>query len=148
MARASGVVRMVFTSIYSVVDGLFVSNFAGATAFAAVNLIMPLLMGMGTVGFLIGTGGSAVVAKTLGEGKHELACRYFSMLIYVTVALGALLYFAEALERIFGKNVIRIFSKVSGVILMAMAAQMIATGFFTYLDNSTVGQKLLEALAR
>ena len=85
------VVMMVFTSIYSVVDGLFVSNFAGATAFAAVNLIMPLLMGMGTVGFLIGTGGSAVVAKTLGEGKHELACRYFSMLIYVTVALGALL---------------------------------------------------------
>lgn len=85
------IIMMVFTSIYSVVDGLFVSNFAGKTAFAAVNLIMPVLMGMGTVGFLIGTGGSAVVAKTLGEGKHEKANAYFSMLIYVTIAIGALL---------------------------------------------------------
>ena len=85
------IIMMVFTSIYSVVDGLFVSNFAGKTAFAAVNLIMPVLMGMGTVGFLIGTGGSAVVAKTLGEGKCEKANAYFSMLIYVTIAIGALL---------------------------------------------------------
>ena len=85
------IIMMVFTSIYSVVDGLFVSNFAGKTAFAAVNLIMPVLMGMGTVGFLIGTGGSAVVAKTLGEGKREKANAYFSMLIYVTIAIGALL---------------------------------------------------------
>lgn len=85
------IIMMVFTSIYSVVDGLFVSNFAGKTAFAAINLIMPVLMGMGTVGFLIGTGGSAVVAKTLGEGKREKANAYFSMLIYVTIAIGALL---------------------------------------------------------
>lgn len=85
------IIMMVFTSIYSVVDGLFVSNFAGKTAFAAVNLIMPILMGMGTVGFLIGTGGSAVVSKTLGEGKRDKANSYFSMLIYVTVAAGALL---------------------------------------------------------
>lgn len=85
------ITMMVFTSIYSVVDGLFVSNFAGKTAFAAVNLIMPVLMGMGTVGFLIGTGGSAVVAKTLGEGKREKANAYFSMLIYVTIAIGAIL---------------------------------------------------------
>ena len=85
------IIMMVFTSIYSVVDGLFVSNFAGKTAFAAVNLIMPVLMGMGTVGFLIGTGGSAVVAKTLGEGKREKANAYFSMLIYVTIAIGAIL---------------------------------------------------------
>lgn len=85
------IIMMVFTSIYSVVDGLFVSNFAGKTAFAAINLIMPVLMGMGTVGFLIGTGGSAVVAKTLGEGKREKANAYFSMLIYVTIAIGAIL---------------------------------------------------------
>lgn len=85
------VIMMVFTSIYSVVDGLFVSNFAGKTAFAAVNLIMPVLMGMGTVGFLIGTGGSAVVAKTLGEGKQHKANEYFSMLIYVTIAIGIIL---------------------------------------------------------
>lgn len=85
------IIMMVFTSIYSVVDGLFVSNYAGKTAFAAVNLIMPVLMGMGTVGFLIGTGGSAVVAKTLGEGKREKANSYFSMLVCVTVAIGAIL---------------------------------------------------------
>ena len=69
------VVMMVFNSIYSVVDGLFVSNFAGKTAFAAVNLIMPVLMGMGAVGFLIGTGGSAIVSMTLGEGRREDANR-------------------------------------------------------------------------
>lgn len=85
------IIMMVFTSIYSVVDGLFVSNFAGKTAFAAVNLIMPVLMGMGTVGFLLGTGGSAVVSKTLGEGKRDKANSYFSMLVYVTIAVGILL---------------------------------------------------------
>lgn len=82
------IVMMIFTSIYSVVDGLFVSNFAGKTAFAAVNLIMPVLMGLGTVGFLIGTGGSAIVSKTLGEGRADTANRYFSMLIYVTIGIG------------------------------------------------------------
>ena len=85
------IIMMVFTSIYSVVDGLFVSNFAGKTALAAINLIMPILMAMGSVGFLIGTGGSAVVSKTLGEGHQEKANRYFSMLIYVTIAAGILL---------------------------------------------------------
>ena len=85
------IVMMVFTSIYSVVDGLFVSNFTGKTAFAAVNLIMPVLMGLGTVGFLMGTGGSAIVSKTLGEGRRETANRYFSMLIYVTIAVGLVL---------------------------------------------------------
>ncbi len=82
------IIMMVFTSIYSVVDGLFVSNFAGKTAFAAVNLIMPVLMGLGAIGFLIGTGGSALVSKTLGEKRREDANRYFSMLILVTVAAG------------------------------------------------------------
>ena len=82
------IVMMVFTSIYSVVDGLFVSNFAGKTAFAAVNLIMPVMMGLGAVGFLVGTGGSAIVSRTLGEGRQEMANRYFSMLIYVTIGVG------------------------------------------------------------
>lgn len=62
------IVMMIFTSIYGVVDGLFVSNFAGKTAFAAINLIMPILMGLSALGFMIGTGGSAIVATTLGEG--------------------------------------------------------------------------------
>ena len=63
------IVMMIFTSIYGVVDGLFVSNYVGKTAFAAVNLIMPFLMAISALGFMIGTGGSAIVAKTLGEGK-------------------------------------------------------------------------------
>lgn len=73
---------MIFTSIYSVVDGVFVSNFVGKTPFAAVNLIMPLLIILGALGFMIGTGGTAIVAKTLGEGKPELANQYFSLLVY------------------------------------------------------------------
>ena len=82
---------MIFTSIYGVVDGLFVSNFAGKSAFAAVNLIMPFPMLLGALGFMIGTGGSAIIAKTLGEGEHEKANEYFSMLINVTMIGGVIL---------------------------------------------------------
>lgn len=84
----SSIVMMIFTSIYSVVDGFFVSNFAGKTPFAAVNLIMPVLMILGTVGFMFGTGGTAIVAKTYGEGDKEKANRYFSLFVYVAAALG------------------------------------------------------------
>jgi len=85
------IVMMIFTSIYGVVDGLFVSNFVGKTPFAAVNLIMPVLMALGTLGFMIGTGGSAIIAKTLGEGDRQRANQYFSMLVYVTVMFGVVL---------------------------------------------------------
>ena len=85
------IIMMIFTSIYGVIDGLFVSNFVGKTAFAAINLIMPLLMGLSALGFMIGTGGSAIVSKALGEGKHELANQYFSMLVYVSVLGGIIL---------------------------------------------------------
>lgn len=85
------IVMMIFTSIYGVVDGLFVSNYVGKTPFAAVNLIMPLLMGLGTVGFMIGTGGGALVSKTLGEGQTEKANQFFSMLIWITVISGIIL---------------------------------------------------------
>lgn len=88
---------MIFTSIYGVVDGLFVSNFVGKTSFAAVNLIMPLLMMLGTVGFMIGAGGSAVVAKTMGEGRSEQASRYFTMLVLATLILGAVFSIAGQL---------------------------------------------------
>ena len=81
---------MIFTSIYGVVDGFFVSNFAGKTPFAAVNLIMPLLMILSTVGFMFGTGGSAIVAKTFGEGDKERANKYFSLFVYIAFALGVL----------------------------------------------------------
>ena len=84
------VVMMIFTSIYGVVDGLFVSNFVGKAPFTALNLIYPVLMIVGSLGFMIGTGGSALVSKTMGEGDEEGANRIFSMLVYVTVALGML----------------------------------------------------------
>ena len=70
---------MVFTSIYGVVDGLFVSNFAGKTPFAAINLVMPLIMVLGGIGFMIGTGGTALVSKVLGEGEPEKAKQYFTI---------------------------------------------------------------------
>ena len=94
----SSIVMMIFTSIYSVVDGLFVSNFVGKTPFAAINLIMPILIILGALGFMIGTGGSAIVAKTLGEGDPVRANRYFSMLVYTTVVGGAVLAAAGELS--------------------------------------------------
>lgn len=85
------IAMMLCTSLYSIVDGYFVSNYVGKTAFAAVNLIMPVLMIFGCFGFMIGTGGSALVGKTLGEGKRETANRYFTMMIYLTLILGVVL---------------------------------------------------------
>ena len=85
------VIMLVFTSIYGVVDGFFVSNFAGKTPFAAVNFIMPLLLILGCVGFMFGTGGSALIAKTMGEGRKEKAQEIFSMIVYVSIVSGIVL---------------------------------------------------------
>lgn len=85
------IAMMIFTSIYSVVDGFFVSNFAGKTPFAAVNLIFPVLMILGTVGFMLGTGGTALVAKTYGEGDKAKANSYFSLFVYMAFAVGVVL---------------------------------------------------------
>ncbi len=85
------VVMLIFTSVYGVVDGFFVSNFGGKTAFAALNFIMPFLMILGCAGFVFGTGGGALIAKTMGEGKKEKACRIFSMLVSVSIGTGVVL---------------------------------------------------------
>ncbi len=85
------IIMMIFTSIYSVVDGVFVSNFVGKTAFAAVNLIMPVTMGIGVIGFMLGTGGSAIVSKTLGEGDKQKANQYFTMIVLATIIGGFIL---------------------------------------------------------
>ena len=85
------VAMMIFTSIYSVVDGYFVSNFAGDIPFKAVNLIMPFLMILGTVGFMFGTGGSAIVANAFGRGEKEAANRYFSLFVYTVFTVGLIL---------------------------------------------------------
>lgn len=85
------IAMMVFTSIYGVVDGFFVSNFVGKTAFAAVNFIMPFMMMLGALGFMFGTGGSALIAKNLGEGNPQKANRTFSLLVLVSFGTGLLL---------------------------------------------------------
>ncbi len=85
------VLMMIFTSVYGTVDGFFISNFVGKTAFAAVNLIMPYLQILGGVGAMLGVGGSALVAKTLGEGNINKAQRYFTMMIYLM--LGSSIFF-------------------------------------------------------
>ena len=103
------IVMMIFTSIYGVVDGLFVSNFVGKTPFAAINLVMPFIMILGGVGFMIGTGGSALVSKTMGQNEPENANRIFSMMIELTLLVGALLsivgiVFIEPIARLFGAS--------------------------------------------
>ena len=85
------IIMMVFTSIYGVVDGFFVSNYAGKTPFAAVNFIFPVLIILGCPGFMLGTGGSALIAKTMGEGDKKRANQIFSLLIYVGAAAGVVL---------------------------------------------------------
>ncbi len=103
------IIMMVFTSIYGVVDGLFVSNFVGKTEFAGVNLIMPFLMILGGVGFMIGTGGSALAAKYLGEKNEDMARRVFSMMLIITAIAGITLsvlgiVFAEQVATLLGAS--------------------------------------------
>ena len=101
------VVMMIFTSIYGVIDGLFVSNFVGKTPFAAINLVYPLIMILGGFGFMLGTGGTAIVAKTLGLGEKQRANEYFTFLIITTAVMGSVLAmlgigFAEPVARLLG----------------------------------------------
>lgn len=101
------VAMMVFTSIYSVVDGFFISNFAGKTAFASLNLIYPFLMILGGMGFMVGTGGTALVSRMLGSGDKERANQCFSMMVEFTILLGLVLtaiglVFMEPIARFLG----------------------------------------------
>jgi Na+-driven multidrug efflux pump len=90
LASYAPILMMIFSSLYSIIDGIFVSNFAGAEAFSGVNLVFPFIMILGAVGFMFGAGGSALVSKTLGEGKEEEANRYFSLFVYFVIILGAI----------------------------------------------------------
>lgn len=143
------IVMMIFTSIYSVVDGLFVSNFAGKTALASINLVFPVLMGLSALGFMIGTGGSAIVAKTLGEGKKEKANEYFSMLVYVTAIGGILLSMLGALmipeiARILGAkgelldNCI-LYARISFLSMPAFMLQNVFQSFFVTAEKPKLG---------
>ena len=103
------IIMMIFTSIYGVVDGIFVSNIVGSNAFASVNLIMPFIMILGSIGFMVGTGGSALVSKTFGEGNNEKANKIFSMLIYFLIIVGIVLtilgfIFIEPIAKVLGAD--------------------------------------------
>lgn len=81
------IAMLIFTSIYSIVDGFFVSNYVGKTEFAAINLVFPCIVMLGAFGFMFGTGGSAIIAKTIGENDNQKATKYFSMIVYASIII-------------------------------------------------------------
>lgn len=134
------IIMMIFTSIYGVVDGLFISNVEGSDAFAAVNLIMPFVMVLGSIGFMIGTGGSALVSKTFGEGDNEKANRIFSMLIFFLVGAGIILSivgitFLNPIAKLLGaKGEILTSSVLYGrVLLIALVPFLLQNAFQSFL---------------
>ena len=149
------IVMMIFTSIYSVVDGLFVSNFAGKTALAAINLIVPLLMGLSALGFMIGTGGSAIVAKTLGEGKKKEANEYFSMLIYITAAGGIVLsiigaFLTPTIASMLGArgqllSNCTMYARISFISMPAFMLQNVFQSFFVAAEKPKLGLSVIVA---
>lgn len=133
------IVMMIFTSIYGVVDGFFVSNFVGKTPFAAVNFIMPFLMILGAAGFMFGTGGSALIAITLGTGERKKANRLFSLFVYVSAAAGVLiavlgLVFVRPVAALLGAEGILLDNCVSygRIILFAIPAFMLQYEFQSF----------------
>lgn len=130
------VVMMIFTSIYGVIDGLFISNFVGKIPFAAINLVYPIAMVIGGVGFMLGTGGTAIVAKTLGIGERKNANEYFTFLIIATAFIGAALaslgiIFAEPLSRLLGAEGEMLECAVTyiSIVLLAMPFFMLQNTF-------------------
>ena len=133
------ILMMIFTSIYGVVDGLFVSHFAGKEEFTAVNFIMPFLMILGAFGFMFGAGGSALIAKTLGEGDKQRANRLFSLVVYVSFGLGVLIallgiIFVEPVARLLGAEGVLLDNCVfyGTIILAALPAFMLQMEFQTF----------------
>ena len=134
------IIMMIFTSIYGVVDGIFVSNCVGSEAFAAVNLIMPALMILGSIGFMIGTGGSAIVSKTIGEGDTKKANEYFSMLIYLIIIIGIILtivgiLLVRPISILLGAkgNILEACVTYGRVLLIALTAFLLQNSFQSFL---------------
>ena len=143
------IAMMIFTSIYGVVDGFFVSNFAGDIPFKAVNLIMPFLMILGTVGFMFGTGGTAIVAKTFGEKDEKKANEYFSLFVYVTFILGLLfailgIIFMPQVASLLGakgailENAI-IYGRIILIALPFLVLQFLFQSFFVAAEKPKIG---------
>ena len=143
------IIMMIFTSIYGVVDGFFVSTFAKKTAFAAVNFIMPYLMILGTLGFMIGAGGSALVAKTLGEKDERRANEYFSLLIYFSVIAGVILsvfgiLFLRPIAGLLGAEgeLLEMCVRYGRIVLLALPffmVQMACQSFFVTAEKPKIG---------
>lgn len=134
------IAMMVFTSIYGVVDGLFISNVVGSNAFASINLIMPVIMIIGTIGFMIGTGGSAIISKTLGEGDKDKANKYFSMLIYLETILGVIfsivgIFLLESIAKSLGAttDMMMYCLKYGRVLLIGMVAFILQNSFQSFM---------------
>lgn len=134
------IVMMVFTSIYGVVDGVFVSNFAGSESFAAVNLIMPFLMILGAIGFMLGTGGSALVAFILGTGDGQKANRVFSLMVYVLIVLGGIfmvggILFMEPMARLLGadKAMLPVCVQYGRIVMLGLIPFMLQNTFQSFL---------------
>ena len=130
---------MIFTSIYGVVDGFFVSNYVGKVSFAAVNFIMPFLMILGTFGFMFGTGGSALISKTMGEGDREKAKKIFSLIIYVSSAFSVIIailgiIFIRPIATLLGANESMLNDCVTygRIILIALPAYMLQFEFQSF----------------
>ncbi|MBO5026952.1 MAG: MATE family efflux transporter [Clostridia bacterium] len=149
------IAMMIFTSIYGVVDGFFVSNFAGDIPFKAVNLIMPFLMIMATVGFIFGTGGTAIVSNTLGEGDPEKANVYFSLFTYVTFALGVLfavagIIFLRPIAKLLGaegeilKNCV-LYGRIILIALPFLVLQYLFQSFFVAAEKPRLGLAVIIA---
>ena len=124
------IVMLIFVSIYGVVDGLFVSNFAGEEALAAVNLMFPFLMILATFGFMMGSGGSALVSKTLGEKDKDRANRYFSMIVYFNILIGIIC----SVLGFFLSETVAIFFKAEGITLdyCILYGRILSLGVFCF----------------
>lgn len=136
------VFMMIFTSVYGVVDGLFVSNFVGKTPFAAINLIMPFIMILGGMGFMIGTGGTALVAKIIGEGKREKANKTFTTVIVFAVLLGVVL---TAVGMSVVRPISRLFGATDDMIEHCVLYGRICIGFTTFFMLQNIFQSFLAA---
>lgn len=148
----SPILMMICTSLYSIVDGFFVSNYVGKTPFAAVNLIMPVCMALGTIGTMIGTGGSALVSMTLGEGKQKDANRYFSMLVLFAIVMSIFLsiigfIFARPIAIALGateellENCV-IYSRILFIALTAFVLQNMFQSFFVTAEKPSLSLKI------
>ena len=136
----SSVIMMIFSSLYSVVDGLFIANIVGSNALASINIIYPLIMIIASFGFMLGTGGGAIISKTLGQNDNERANKYFTMFVYSIVIFGVVvstlcIIFTKQIAYLFGANELLIKDCViyGRILLIGVTPFMLQNAFQTFL---------------